>query len=103
MRGRNSMTKIRTGSESLRVLAGCARAVWSDRAGLKPGSLAEPWLTAGPNCADMPDWQVHEYNEDFYILRESGCINAEKPFLYLIFGDNKALLEDTGVAYDNPE
>src|SRR6185503_6067695 len=66
--------------------------------GLVPGSLAEPWLTGGPNCVAVPDWQVHEYNEDFYILRESGCINAEKPFLYLIFGEEKALLEDTGVA-----
>jgi glyoxylase-like metal-dependent hydrolase (beta-lactamase superfamily II) len=43
-----------------------------------------------------PDWEVHEYNEDFYILRESGCIHFEKPFLYLIFGEDKALLEDTG-------
>src|SRR5580698_945349 len=68
------------------------------RAVLQPGTLAEPWLTGGPNCLTIPDWQVHEYNEDFYILRESGCINAEKPFLYLMFGENKALLEDTGVA-----
>jgi hydroxyacylglutathione hydrolase len=75
----------------------------NDRAGLKPGSLVEPWMTGGPNCLTVPDWQVHEYNEDFYILRESGCINAEKPFLYLIFGDKKALLEDTGVAYSTPD
>jgi hydroxyacylglutathione hydrolase len=68
------------------------------RAVLQPGTLAEPWLTGGPDCLTVPDWQVHEYNADFYILRESGCINTEKPFLYLIFGDNKALLEDTGVA-----
>ena len=44
----------------------------------------------------MPDWQVQEYNQDFYILRESGCIHYEKPFLYLIFGEQRALLEDTG-------
>src|SRR5713226_2349819 len=75
----------------------------SDRAGLTPGTLAEPWVTGGPNCVTVPDWQVHEYNEDFYILRESGCINAEKPFLYLIFGEDKALLEDTGVAYATPD
>ena len=75
-----------------------AIAAESDRAGLQPGTLAEPWLTGGPNCVAVPDWQVHEYNEDFYILRESGCINPEKPFLYLIFGENKVLLEDTGVA-----
>lgn len=64
--------------------------------GLELGSLPDRWLTGGPNCVTVPDWQVHEYNDDFYILRESGCINYEKPFLYLIFGDKEALLEDTG-------
>lgn len=45
---------------------------------------------------EQPEWRVHEYNEDFYILRESGCVHYEKPFLYLIFGDDKAMLMDTG-------
>jgi len=67
-----------------------------DGAGLQPGKLPAKWMTGGPNCVTVPDWQVHEYNEDFYILRESGCIHYEKPFLYLIFGEDKALLEDTG-------
>jgi glyoxylase-like metal-dependent hydrolase (beta-lactamase superfamily II) len=44
----------------------------------------------------VPDWQVHAYNSSFFILRESGCTNYEKPFLYLIFGKDKALLVDTG-------
>jgi glyoxylase-like metal-dependent hydrolase (beta-lactamase superfamily II) len=39
---------------------------------------------------------VHEYNPDFYIIRESGCTNYEKPFLYLLFGKDRAMLEDTG-------
>jgi len=56
-----------------------------------------------PQLRQVPDWQVHEYNEDFYILRQSGCVDAEKPFLYLIFGENKALLEDTGVAMRGPD
>jgi hydroxyacylglutathione hydrolase len=63
---------------------------------VKPGTLPRQWMTGGPRCIEMPDWQVHEYNEDFYILRESGCTNYEKPFLYLIFGRDRALLEDTG-------
>ncbi len=67
-----------------------------DGAGFEPGQLPAAWLTGGPNCLSVPDWQVHEYNDNFYILRESGCINYEKPFLYLIFGDKEALLEDTG-------
>src|SRR6476661_5509816 len=96
------MMKART-LTALLAFAVAAMAASSDRAGLKPGTLAEPWLTGGPNCLTVPNWQVQEYNEDFYILRESGCINAEKPFLYLIFGENKALLEDTGVARTTPD
>src|SRR5207237_766066 len=65
-------------------------------AGFQPGVLPAAWMTGWPNCLAVPDWQVHEYNEDFYILRESGCVHYEKPFLYLIFGQEKALLEDTG-------
>lgn len=60
------------------------------------GTLPDSWITGGPNCAEVPDWQVHAYNESFFILRESGCTNYEKPFLYLIFGNDAALLEDTG-------
>src|SRR6266478_3538127 len=63
---------------------------------IEPGVLPKTWMTGGPKCIEMPAWQVHEYNPNFFILRESGCIHYEKPFLYLIFGRDKALLEDTG-------
>jgi hydroxyacylglutathione hydrolase len=63
---------------------------------VQPGTLPKQWMTGGPRCMEVPDWQVHEYNEDFYILRESGCTHYEKPFMYLIFGRDRALLEDTG-------
>lgn len=45
---------------------------------------------------EMPEWQVHEYNPTFFILRQSGCTDSEMPFLYLIFGKDRALLWDTG-------
>jgi glyoxylase-like metal-dependent hydrolase (beta-lactamase superfamily II) len=63
---------------------------------VEPGVLPQKWTTSGPNCTAAPDWQVHEYNPNFFILRQSGCIHYEKPFLYLIFGRDSALLEDTG-------
>jgi len=53
---------------------------------IETGTLPAVWITGGPNCLEVPDWQIHEYNANFYILRESGCTNYEKPFLYLIFG-----------------
>lgn len=61
------------------------------------GSLPRSWNISGPDCSSgIPDWQVHQYNQDLYILREPGCSNYEKPFLYLLFGDGHALLQDTG-------
>ncbi len=63
---------------------------------LEPGTLPARWITGGPNCLEIPDWQVHQYNPTFLILRESGCINYEKPFLYLILGRDRGLLVDTG-------
>ncbi len=44
----------------------------------------------------MPEFTIHEYNPNFIILRQSGCADYEKPFLYVIFGTDKALLWDTG-------
>ncbi len=57
---------------------------------LETGRLPERWPAA------TADWHAHEYNPHFYILRESPRVNFEKPFVYLIFGREAALLIDTG-------
>jgi hydroxyacylglutathione hydrolase len=67
-----------------------------DGGGIRSGVLPKAWLLGGPKCVESPEFQVHEYNEDLYILRQSGCSNYEKPFLFLLFGRDKALLLDTG-------
>jgi hydroxyacylglutathione hydrolase len=63
---------------------------------IEPGVLAASWYAGDSTCAGRPDFQVHRYNEDFYILRQAACTNYEKPFLYLLFGSERALLLDTG-------
>lgn len=63
---------------------------------LETGVLPPTWNTGGPKCMEMPEWQVHEYNPNLYILRQSGCTDAEMPFLYLFFGTERGLLWDTG-------
>ncbi len=63
---------------------------------MERGVLLDHWATGGPNCLEMPEWQVHEYNPGLYILRQSGCTDFEKPFVYLLFGRDRALLLDTG-------
>jgi glyoxylase-like metal-dependent hydrolase (beta-lactamase superfamily II) len=76
--------------------ASAVQAVDAGKVAVRPGMLPKSWITGGPKCMEVPDWQVHEYNPDLYILRESGCTHYEKPFLYLYFGSDKALLVDTG-------
>jgi hydroxyacylglutathione hydrolase len=67
-----------------------------DGGSIERGVLPLRWETGGPRCMEMPQWQVHEYNPNLFILRQSGCTDYEKPFLYLLFGTGKALLLDTG-------
>jgi hydroxyacylglutathione hydrolase len=61
----------------------------------QPGTFPDHWIN-GVGCATEPDFQVHAYNEDLFIIRQSKCAIFEAPFLYLIFGDERALLLDTG-------
>jgi hydroxyacylglutathione hydrolase len=44
----------------------------------------------------MQEFYIHQYEPNFFILRQSGCSDYEKPFLYLIFGADKAMFWDTG-------
>ncbi len=67
-----------------------------DGGGVRGGELPRSWRTGGPDCIETPDWQIQEYNADFFIIRESGCTNYEKPFVFLLFGSGKAMLLDTG-------
>jgi hydroxyacylglutathione hydrolase len=80
----------------LRSVFCCVIAAASLAAQIQIGSLPHTWLSSSGNCLEEPEWLIHEYNPEFYILRQSGCTHYEKPFLYLIFGKEKALLLDTG-------
>ena len=63
-----------------------------------PGTLPQQWRSQSPPCMEIPEWQVHEYNPRLFILRQSPCANYEKPFIFLFFGADRALLLDTGAA-----
>jgi hydroxyacylglutathione hydrolase len=60
------------------------------------GQLPDTWYAGGADCGGRPAFRVAAYNDDFFILRQPACTNYEKPFLYLIFGRDRALLFDTG-------
>lgn len=56
--------------------------------------FAERWID-GAN-GDEPATQVQALDADTFVIRQSVRTNFEAPFLYLLFGRDKALLIDTG-------
>jgi glyoxylase-like metal-dependent hydrolase (beta-lactamase superfamily II) len=67
------------------------------------GSLDVRWIHGAParKPTDDPPIQVHHYDEHTVIVRQSKSVNYEAPFLYLLFGNDRALLLDSG-ATANP-
>jgi hydroxyacylglutathione hydrolase len=80
------------------AVAACARAARLHSV-LEPGTLDVNWYAGGADCAGVSPFRVRAYNADFYILRQAACTNYEKPFLYLVFGNERALLLDTGAGH----
>lgn len=80
------------------VALACVRTAHPDPSGqsLEPGQLPTTWYAGGANCAGTPPLRVQAYNANLFILRQAACTNYEKPFLYLLFGHDRALLLDTG-------
>ena len=66
------------------------------------GSLDVAWIhgTPGRGGAPEPRIQVHYYDDHTVILRQSKSVHYEAPFLYLLFGNERALLLDTGATAD---
>ena len=73
----------------------CAPPVHSGQP-LESGQLPTTWYAGGASCASTLPLRVHAYNADLFIMRQAACTSYEKPFLYLLFGRDRALLLDTG-------
>jgi hydroxyacylglutathione hydrolase len=70
-----------------------------------PVALDVAWIhgvPAGRPAADPPI-QVHYADPHTVILRQSKSVHFEAPFLYLLFGNDRALLLDTGATADPAE
>lgn len=63
-----------------------------------PGSLDVQWIhgSISPKHNTDPDIQVHDYNEHTVILRQNMAVHPEAPFMFLLFGNERAILLDTG-------
>jgi len=79
-----------------------AISAWSEPV---PGSLDVHWNEGAPDCSGTPRdaLQVHTYEPQTFILRQSPCAHFEANFLYLLIGSDKAVLIDTGAVADPKE
>ncbi len=63
------------------------------------------WIHGSQVCNTITDpaIEVFQYNDSSYILRQSKCLTFEAPFIYVLVGDEKILVIDTGATDDVEE
>jgi glyoxylase-like metal-dependent hydrolase (beta-lactamase superfamily II) len=66
--------------------------------GPQSGDLDVAWIHGSESAKHNtdPDIQVHAYDEHTFILRQNMAVNYEAPFMFLLFGNARAVLIDTG-------
>lgn len=71
-------------------------------AGPVEGNFPVKWIHGSPDYRNPtdPPIQAHWYDSCTVILRESMDVSCEAPFMYLLFGNERALLIDTGSTPD---
>ncbi|MGW3634077.1 MBL fold metallo-hydrolase [Streptomyces sp. NPDC005122] len=62
------------------------------------GTLDVRWIHGSPSAKHNtdPDIQVYVHDADTVILRQNMAVDYEAPFLFLLFGEARAVLIDTG-------
>ncbi|MEV6839595.1 MBL fold metallo-hydrolase [Streptomyces sp. NPDC051133] len=60
--------------------------------------LPARWIHGSPSAKHNtdPDIQVHAYDEHTFVLRQNKAVHYEAPFLFLLCGNERAVLIDTG-------
>jgi hydroxyacylglutathione hydrolase len=68
-----------------------------------PGNLDARWIHGSLARRERtdPPLQVHRYTDDTIIIRQSKDATFEAPFVFLLFGAERALLLDTGAVKDD--
>jgi len=59
---------------------------------------AKQWIHGAADCTKNTDpaIEVFALNEHSYILRQNKCLHYEAPFIYVLFGQEKVFIQDTG-------
>jgi len=64
----------------------------------RPGDLNVSWIHGSESAKHNtdPEIQIHPYDEHTFVLRQNMAVNYEAPFMFLLFGNTRAVLIDTG-------
>jgi glyoxylase-like metal-dependent hydrolase (beta-lactamase superfamily II) len=56
------------------------------------------WIHGSQDCKNNQDHaiEVFQYDESSYVLRQNKCLSYEAPFIYVLIGEKKILVVDTG-------
>ena len=56
------------------------------------------WIHGSADCNSNADpaIEVFRYDQSSYVLRQNKCLSFEAPFIYVLLGDEKVLVLDTG-------
>lgn len=56
------------------------------------------WIHGSKDCKtnEEPAIELFQYDESSYVLRQNKCLSYEAPFIYVLIGDEKTLVVDTG-------
>lgn len=77
----------------------------TDGAQARSGDLAraaelrdKQWIHGSPDCDSNvdPAIEVFRYDSSSYILRQNKCLSFEAPFIYVLLGDERVFILDTG-------
>ena len=60
------------------------------------------WIHGAEDCSKSvdPPIETFKFDEDTYILRQSKCVDFEAPFIYVFFGSDTVLIQDTGATQE---
>ncbi|MFK7915874.1 MAG: hypothetical protein AB8B93_18320 [Pseudomonadales bacterium] len=112
----HTKTKTKTKTKTILVSAWFKMSLWAllmtvahsaagaahtfDPADSAPGNMRFSWIHGSLSAKANQDVriQVHRYNEHTYILRQNPAVHWEAPFMYLLFGNDSALLLDVGAS-----
>ena len=63
------------------------------------------WIHGSPDCDNNMDpvHDAYQHSHNTFIIRQNKCLNFEAPFIYVLVGEEKILVVDTGAINDKPK